>query len=124
MQSSSQPHLIPIKTYLLVAGALFILTAVTVAVSFVNLGGFNVVVALAIAGTKATLVVLFFMYLFWDKKINLAIFLTALTFLVLFLTLILFDTMTRGAVNPESKGPIQKEAVIYQNGRPTAAPNH
>ncbi len=124
MQSSSQPHLIPIKTYLLVAGALFILTAVTVAVSFVNLGGFNVVVALAIAGTKATLVVLFFMHLFWDKKINLAIFLTALTFLVLFLTLILFDTMTRGAVNPESKGPIQKEAVIYQNGRPTAAPNH
>jgi cytochrome c oxidase subunit IV len=49
-------------TYYKVFGALIVLTAVTVAVSFANLGFMNVPIALAIAVTKATLVVLFFMH--------------------------------------------------------------
>ncbi|RMF08643.1 MAG: hypothetical protein D6762_05155 [Candidatus Neomarinimicrobiota bacterium] len=116
MTSKSSSHIVPMKTYLLVAAALFLLTAITVAVSFIPLGGFNVVVALLIAGTKASLVVLFFMHLFWDKKINLTVFFIAITFLVIFLTFTMFDTMTRGSVNPETRGPIHKEAVLYPNG--------
>ena len=38
-----------------------ILTILTVAVTYLNLGPFNEVVALGIAGTKAALIVLFFM---------------------------------------------------------------
>jgi len=116
MDTTTQHHIVPNSVYYKVAGALFVLTALTVAFSFVPLGGFNVVVALLIAGTKATLVVLFFMHLFWDRKIYLTIFLAALTFLVLFLTFTMFDTMTRGSINPESQGPIQKQAVFKPAG--------
>ena len=41
--------------------ALLILTALTVGVTYIHMGRFNLVVALLIAITKATLVVLFFM---------------------------------------------------------------
>lgn len=48
-----------IKLYLVIAAALLVLTVITVLVSFVNLGGFNVVIALGIASIKAMLVALF-----------------------------------------------------------------
>ena len=61
-------HVVPVRIYLLVFTALILLTALTVVVSFYDLGGgrlhyANAVVALTIAVTKATLVVLFFMHL-------------------------------------------------------------
>jgi cytochrome c oxidase subunit IV len=49
--------------YALVLVALLFLTALTILVSFIDLGSFNTPVAFAIAGVKATLVVLFFMHL-------------------------------------------------------------
>ncbi len=56
-------RIVPVRTYLLVFTALLILTGVTVAVAFHHLGDpWNDVVAIAIAITKATLVVLFFMH--------------------------------------------------------------
>ena len=51
------------KTYFLVFGALMVLTLVTTAVAFVNLGPLNAPVALAIAMTKASLVMIYFMHL-------------------------------------------------------------
>ena len=55
-------HISPKSTYYAIFGALMVLTAVTVAVAFVNLGSFNFPVAIGIAITKATLVILFFMH--------------------------------------------------------------
>src|SRR5947199_340591 len=52
-----------VRLYVAVFAALIVLTVATVAVSYVDLGPASVVVALAIAFTKAVLVVLFFMHL-------------------------------------------------------------
>jgi len=107
-------HITPIKTYLAVATLLLVLTIVTVAVSFVNLGPFNVTVALAIASLKALLVAFFFMHLFYDNKLYLVIFSMALIFLTIFLTFTMFDTTTRGSIEKDKAVPINKEATIYQ----------
>lgn len=51
------------RTYVGVVVALLVLTAVTIGAAYLDLGRFNPLVALTIAGTKATLVGLFFMHL-------------------------------------------------------------
>jgi len=71
---------------------LMILTVLTVAVTRIDLGASgNLVVAMAIATVKATLVVAFFMHLVWDKKLHLILFLISVLFLILFLSLSLTD---------------------------------
>jgi len=49
--------------YLRVAGALYLLLGLTIACAFIDMGPFNIVVAMTIAVVKAALVVLFFMHL-------------------------------------------------------------
>jgi cytochrome c oxidase subunit 4 len=110
-------HITPIKTYLTIAGLLMILTIITVGVSFIDLGPYNVSVALIIASVKALLVAFFFMHLFYDNKIYLVIFAMALLFLTIFLTLTMFDTTTRGAIDKDKADPINKEATIYQQNK-------
>ena len=59
-----------VKGYYMVFGALLILTVVTVAVSYLHLSiGAAVLVALAVASTKGTLVALYFMHLISEQKI-------------------------------------------------------
>ena len=55
-------HIVPPKVYVGIFLSLMVLTAATVAAAYVNLGALNIVVALAIATVKATLVVLYFMH--------------------------------------------------------------
>lgn len=93
---SSEYHITPLKTYLIVGLALFFLTIVTVAVSYIDLGPLNLVVALSIASIKAILVALFFMHLWWDNKLYFLIFTIAILFLAVFIIFTLFDVMTRG----------------------------
>jgi len=108
-------HIVPLKVYLAIGLALYILTVVTVMVSFVRLGGWNVVVALAIAALKASLVALFFMHLLYDRKIMLVIFITAVIFLAIFVVFTMFDTVTRGQINEETSAPIQDKASMYDS---------
>jgi cytochrome c oxidase subunit 4 len=117
--TSTKDHSIPLKYYLMVTAALIVLTAVTVGVSYINLGGFNVVVALAVASSKSILVAFIFMHLLFDKKINLLIFAAALVFLTVFLVFTLFDTMNRGEINIETRDPINKPAEIYEQQKDT-----
>jgi cytochrome c oxidase subunit 4 len=56
--------------YLLIFGALLVGTAATVWASYIDLGVWNPVIALAIACTKATLVVLFFMHVKYSSKLT------------------------------------------------------
>ena len=56
-----QPSVIPIATYLKVAGLLGLLLVLTVAIAEVDLGVLNTPLALAIALVKAVLIVMFFM---------------------------------------------------------------
>ena len=59
----------PIKTYLATYAALLALLAATVAAVYVNLGPLNIVVTMAIAFTKAFLVLLFFMHVRTNARI-------------------------------------------------------
>jgi len=111
-------HVIPVKTYLAVAAALITMTGLTVAISFIDLGPFNITVALLIASVKALLVAFFFMHLFWDNKLYLVLFASGLLFLTIFLTLTMFDTETRGSVDRQTKERINKESSLYQTPPP------
>lgn len=82
--------------YLVVWGALLVLTIATFYASRVHLpGGWHVAVALVIAGAKGSLVALFFMHL-WDQQgANRLIFVTSLAFVALLIGLTLLDNATR-----------------------------
>src|SRR4051812_34020023 len=85
-------HIVPFKILFGVFLALTVLTIITVAASEVDFGEFNLIVALVIAVIKATLVVLFFMHLLWDKPFNAIVFVGCLIFVGLFISLALLDT--------------------------------
>jgi cytochrome c oxidase subunit IV len=110
---NSHAHILPVRTYLAVAGALFVFTILTVAVSYLHLGGWNAIIALAIAGTKASLVALFFMHLKYDKKLHMIILLIAVIFVAIFIALIMFDTLRRADIYLETAQPIKEKAKIY-----------
>jgi len=84
-----------IRIYLAVWGALVVLTAVTVAVSYVHLGMMNVVVALLVASVKASLVALFFMHLRYENRLVWGFALTPVFFLILIIAGTLTDTLFR-----------------------------
>ena len=111
----SEHHITPLKTYLVIAGALFCLTAITVWVSYFDFGSLNIIIAMGVATFKATLVALFFMHLLWDDKKNLTMFIMSLMFLGIFITITLLDTGFRGGVNPEVEYPINKRAAFYDS---------
>jgi cytochrome c oxidase subunit 4 len=89
-------HIDSIRTYTLVLLALLVLTAATTLVAFVDLGGFSVVVALAIAVCKMLLVALFFMHVRHSTKLTKLVVLGGLLWLVILLMLTLSDFTTRG----------------------------
>lgn len=85
-------HVGPLWIPLAVFAGLLVLTALTVGVAYVDLGNLNLIVAMGVAVAKATLVVLFFMHLYWDKPFNAVLFLGALLFVALFILFLLLDT--------------------------------
>lgn len=88
-------HIVTPKTYSLVFLALLIGTAITVGAAYIDLGIFNPVVALAIACTKAVIVILFFMHVFFQSKlIKMTVAAGFFTFLVLII-MTLSDYMSR-----------------------------
>ena len=90
-------HISPKSTYYAVFAALMLGTALTVAAAFVDFPAqMNFPVALAIAITKATLVVLFFMHVKYGSKLTKLIVGTAFFFLGIMLTLTFSDYLTRG----------------------------
>ena len=108
-------HVTPLKVYLATGGALFILTIATVGISFIHLGGWNAIVAVAIATIKAALVAFIFMHLLYDKKIFLIVFSVAIVFLGILISLTMFDVLSRGDVNAITASPINQEAPMYKN---------
>jgi len=83
------------RTGIAVFAALLLLTAVTVLVSYVDLGLWNAVVALLIASAKASLVALFFMHLKGESRLVWGFALVPIAFLLLILLGTLSDTMLR-----------------------------
>ncbi|MHC5065418.1 MAG: cytochrome C oxidase subunit IV family protein [Planctomycetota bacterium] len=97
--------------------ALLILTIVTVAVSRFDFGGFNMIIAMAIAAVKASLVMSIFMHMRWDTAINNIAFLSSILFLSLLFLFTLADYTTRGDTDPILATPSMqmKPAEYYQH---------
>jgi len=89
-------HVSPKGVYYAIFGALMVLTVITVYVATVNLGRFNFPVALGIAITKATLVILFFMHAKYTSRLTKLFVGTAFFFLAVLLGLSLTDYLSRG----------------------------
>ena len=92
---SHEHHIVGPKTYLLILGALMVLTATTTGAAYLDMGVFNPIIALAIACLKAVLVILFFMHIRYSSKVMmLTVGAGFFTFLVL-ITMTLTDYMSR-----------------------------
>jgi len=89
-------HIMSSKLYYGIWIALMCLTVITAAVSFVDLGPFNTIVALVIATFKALLVVLFFMHVkYTSEKLTKAVIISSIFWLFILLALSLADYSTR-----------------------------
>ncbi|HZZ85934.1 MAG TPA: cytochrome C oxidase subunit IV family protein [Anaeromyxobacteraceae bacterium] len=98
--------------YLAVWAALCVLTVGTFLASRLSLGPpWHLLVALLIAGAKASLVALFFMHL-WDQPgVNRLVFLTSLVFVALLIGLVLLDNATRFPLaNPPNERTLRFQA--------------
>jgi len=91
-----EAHVVPVGVYLAVFVALMLLTAVTTAAAFYDLGPLNNVVALGIATLKATLVVLFFMHVRYGTRLTPLVITAGLFWLAILIALSLTDYLTRG----------------------------
>jgi cytochrome c oxidase subunit 4 len=88
-------HIVPPSTYLIIIFTLLFLTGLTVAAAYVNLGRFNIVVALVIATLKATLVVLFFMHAKYSPKRTKLVIIAGIFWLLILLFMTLSDYASR-----------------------------
>ena len=89
-------HISSVKLYVTIWLALLLGTGLTVFASTIDLGPFNAIVALAIASTKAVLVILFFMHVkYAHEKMTKLVILTAIFFFLILLALTMADYGTR-----------------------------
>ena len=89
-------HIAPKSMYYTIFGILMVLTALTVFAAFNHLGAFNFPVAIGIAITKATLVVLFFMHAKYSSRLTKLFVGMSFFFLIIMFALTLTDYMSRG----------------------------
>ncbi|MFL6228600.1 MAG: cytochrome C oxidase subunit IV family protein [Pyrinomonadaceae bacterium] len=90
-------HIVPRKTYFGIFAALIVLTVVTYFASLINFGSdaINTAVALAIAVTKATLVILYFMHVRYSSRLTWIVIASGFLWLAIMIGLTLSDFLTR-----------------------------
>ncbi|MHC5028152.1 MAG: cytochrome C oxidase subunit IV family protein [Planctomycetota bacterium] len=92
-------HVVPLKILFATGTALLFLTFVTVWIAGFDFGAANIGIAMAVACLKASLVVLFFMHLRWDRPFNSFIFVGSIFFVGIFIAFALADSIAyRGDV--------------------------
>ena len=94
----AEHHIAPLRLYYSIFAALIVGTIVTVAVAFVDLGPLNNVVMLAIACTKALLVILFFMHVRWSTRLTWVVAGSGFFWLLILFAFTMADYMSRGWV--------------------------
>ncbi len=95
MEKQEEHHILSYKKLAMVLATLVVLTGITVGVSYVDLGFFNVPVALAIACIKVTFVLLFFMHLKYEGPVIYLSFISTVTFLIIMIGFTFFDVAFR-----------------------------
>lgn len=93
--SEHQHEPVPYRTFILIWVALLVFTAITIAVSRVDLGALNVWVALGVASIKSSLVIFFFMHLRQESKLFKIGLLTMLVILAIFIGMTFLDVLYR-----------------------------
>ena len=101
-------HIASTRMLTTVFGGLVFLTILTVVTSRLDLGAFNVPLALLIATTKGALVVGFFMALKYDNRVNSLVFAVGSLFVIVFITFTLLDTAYRGDLPNTTEGTIME----------------
>ena len=92
--------------YFVIWVILLAFTGITVWTGYMDLGAFNLPLALAIASIKATLVVLFFMHMSEAAGANRLVFVASLFFAVLMILGVFGDLWTRNPMTLPSSIPI------------------
>lgn len=90
-------HIVSKKMYFVIFGALMVLTAVTVLAANIDLGSekLNTIVALAIAVTKAMLVILFFMHVRYSSRLTWVVVAGGFLWLFIMVALTMSDYLSR-----------------------------
>ena len=86
------------KVYVWTGMALLALLALTWAIAYVDLGPFNLIIALAVAITKAMLIALFFMHINGSSRLLHLAAVAGVIWLLIMISLTLGDYSTRGWV--------------------------
>jgi cytochrome c oxidase subunit 4 len=114
--------------YWLVWAALIAGTILTVITGRRDLGEFNIFIAMIIATTKASLVVLFFMHMIDTPAANRIVFVVSLVFAMLLIVGVFGDLWTRNAMTlpsaaPSTEGP-EIEGTAPEGTHMPAPPGH
>jgi cytochrome c oxidase subunit IV len=98
----SEP-VVSVRIYALVFLTLLVLTSLTTAIAFVDLGGaWNNVVALTIAVAKALLVILYFMHVRYSDKLTWVFAAAGFFWLLILIGGTMDDVLTRPSLSPEA----------------------
>lgn len=92
---NEQHHIVSYKTLTGIWLTLLVLTALTVAITRVDLGGYKVLGALTIACAKSGLVIAIFMHMKYEGKLLRWLLFLALVTLAVFIGLTFFDVLYR-----------------------------
>lgn len=95
VENQENHHLLSYGKLGAVLVVLLILTGITVGVSYYDFGFLNVPIALGIACTKVTFVLLFFMHLKYEGPIIVISFLSTVTFLIIMIGFTFWDVAFR-----------------------------
>ena len=95
MSEQEQDHILSYAFLAKILGGLVLLTAVTVAVSYVDWGFLNVPIALFVASSKATLVLLFFMHIKYEGMVIKVSFISTMVFLAIMISFTFWDVAFR-----------------------------
>jgi cytochrome c oxidase subunit 4 len=106
--------IVPRKVYVLVWATLVALTFGTWGIALIDLGPFNLVVALTIAVIKASLVALFFMHLLYTRRRTRLVLIAGLSWLII-LMLTMGDYLTRRPLPLIGRGSVPVEAARYHS---------
>ena len=96
MNAATSSHIASVRTYLAIFAALLVFTALTVWIAEHDFGALNTPLALAIAGFKATLVVLYFMHVKSSSRLTKLFAAAGFFWLLILIGFTLSDFASRG----------------------------
>ena len=103
-------HIVSPRVYAVIFLSLMLGTGITVWAAFQDFGKYNIVIALAIATIKATLVVLYFMHARYSPKRTQLVIVCSVFWLAIMLALTLTDYDTRSHETQPGEGRLDQPA--------------